>query len=193
MSRFLAVSSQVQVCAFANQFMLTLNLCLKVQTLAKLLNLPQPIGQLIALDVGSSFIGVAGCDPELRRAHPLGVMHRALPDPEKRVEVPVRKVVRSLNRIITERKAKALIVGLPVDDGGLLTQRCIEIGQIIIDLQRNGLERCPVLFEDERFSTKEASQRASKRDRLLHKDELAAVVIMERFLERLWECSTASP
>jgi len=106
-----------------------------------------PDGALLAIDPGSKTIGVAACGASRAMANAVETIKRV-------------KFTQDAKRIFTlydERKAVALIIGLPVnmdDSEGPRAQSARALGRNLI-----GLRDIPILFQDERLSTFEAEGR----------------------------------
>jgi len=136
-------------------------------------------GRLLALDVGDRTVGLAVSDPNRRVASPAGAVRRA-----KRFADTAALLLAAAD----ERRAAALVVGLPLDLDGREGRRARQVRQFVVNL----LERrdLPALMWDERFSTN-AVERAmladdvSRRRRRAAKDTLAAVYILQGFLDSL--------
>ncbi len=136
-------------------------------------------GRLLALDVGDRTVGLAASDPGRRVASPAGAVRRAR---------RFADTAAALLAAADERGAAALVVGLPLDLDGREGRRARQVRQFVVNL----LERrdLPALLWDERFSTN-AIERAmladdvSRRRRRAAKDTLAAVYILQGFLDSL--------
>ena len=97
---------------------------------------------------------------------------------------------QTIERIVGEWRPQRLIVGLPSHEDGSPADLAEPIEQFIADLARFDL---PVERVDERFSSKEACEQlkaeraAGARGRISKEavDSMAAVVIAERWLQRM--------
>ena len=130
---------------------------------------------VVALDVGQKYIGVAVSDP-------LGAIAR-----------PYRTVVRTslaqdvdeLQRIALEREADLIVVGFPRNMDGSVGRQARSQEELIRSLEQRGLRVCRV---DERLSSVEAEQRMIEagigiKDRNRRRDEFAAAIILQRYFE----------
>lgn len=133
-------------------------------------------GRLAAIDFGTVRIGVAICDPDWILASPLAVI-------ENRDQT---WLANEFIRLATEERVAGWVVGLPIHaDGneGIRSEQAREFARWLADQTR-----LPVRMFDERYSTRDASQRLAasgiKRRRAKPKlDATAAMVILESFLE----------
>tara|TARA_R110002096_G_scaffold223314_1_gene412331 strand:+ start:182 stop:631 length:450 start_codon:yes stop_codon:yes gene_type:complete len=144
--------------------------------LIDLSDLPQ--GPILALDPGSKTIGVAACGTTRGLATPVETIQRT-------------KFTQDAARIFQlydERKAIGLVIGLPYNMDGSEGARA----QSSRALARNllGLRDIPILFQDERLSTFEATEalisagmRRERRKEVI--DAHAAANILRSVLDRL--------
>lgn len=130
---------------------------------------------VIALDVGTKTIGVAALDA-------LGLLaHRVCTIPRQ----GVKRDVEVIGRLVAERAARIVVVGMPYElDGseGRSARLARQIGDAV--REATGL---PVHYVDERFTSVEAQRRLiasgmsrAKRDAVI--DQEAAVLILESWL-----------
>jgi putative Holliday junction resolvase len=144
--------------------------------LIDLSDLPQ--GPILALDPGSKTIGVAACGATRGLATPVETIQRT-------------KFTHDAARIFKlydERKAVGLVIGLPYNMDGSEGARA----QSSRALARNllGLRDIPIIFQDERLSTFEATEalisagmRRERRKEVI--DAHAAANILRSVLDRL--------
>jgi putative Holliday junction resolvase len=137
-----------------------------------------PQGPILALDPGSKTIGVAACGATRGLATPVETIQRT-------------KFTHDAARIFQlydERKAVGLVIGLPFNMDGTEGARA----QSSRALARNllGLRDIPILFQDERLSTFEATEalisagmRRERRKEVI--DAHAAANILRSLLDRL--------
>ncbi|WP_417489579.1 Holliday junction resolvase RuvX [Maricaulis sp.] len=135
-------------------------------------------GPLLALDPGSKTIGVASCGATRGLATPVETIQRT-------------KFTADAARIFQlydERKAVGLVIGLPYNMDGTEGARA----QSSRALARNllGLRDIPIIFQDERLSTFEATEalisagmRRDRRKQVI--DAHAAANILRSVLDRL--------
>ena len=133
----------------------------------------------MALDVGDRTVGLAVSDPDRRVASPVGAVRRA-----KRFADTAAMLLAAAD----ERGTAALIVGLPLDLDGGEGRRARQVRQFALNLMAR--RDLPALMWDERFSTNAVERAmlagdASRRRRRAAKDTLAAVYILQGFLDSL--------
>ncbi len=133
-----------------------------------------PDGRLIALDVGTKRIGIATCDATRLLSSPRQILNRQsnLKDFEK------------IKKFIIENESVAIVIGLPIDSPDTM--------KFIIKFAENFDEflekKFPIFLFDERLSSFEAKEfHASPLSRKKNKfvDDIAASLILERFLNHL--------
>jgi len=132
--------------------------------------------RILALDLGEKRIGLAVSDPERVLASGRGVYQRRNLDDD----------LEYLKRLIAEEGIGELVLGLPQNmDGSLGPQ-----AERALEFQRSLEERLnlPVQLFDERLTTAEAERvlleaDLSRRRRRLVRDELAAVLILQGYLD----------
>jgi putative holliday junction resolvase len=137
-------------------------------------------GSLLALDVSKRRIGLAGTDHERRLATPLATFERA----------GARRDLERLQRLVRERHAVGLVLGLPLNmdgsEGPMARTARAEAAFIASDLA------LPALLQDERLSTF-AVEDAIAEGRLPRPrngrpvDHYAAMVILEDALRALYQ------
>jgi putative Holliday junction resolvase len=136
---------------------------------------PQYIGSVLALDVGTKTIGLAGTDPMRMMALPLHTLARQ----------SVVKDADALALLCKQRRVSQLVVGLPLElDGteGRSARLARQVGDALA--QRTAL---PLAYVDERFSTVEAKNRLreaglNERQQRSVVDAAAAAVILEDWM-----------
>ena len=142
--------------------------------------LPNPhsaSGRLLALDLGTLRIGLAVCDRDRVMASPHSVVARRTPELD----------AAFFARLVTDERIGGLVVGLPVNmDGseGPQATAAREYGGWLAAAL--GL---PVAFVDERLTTHAAralmaGQRMTPQQRKERKDKLAAMLILQAYLEQ---------
>jgi putative Holliday junction resolvase len=138
-----------------------------------------PGGALFALDLGEKTIGVAVSDATRAIASPLELIRKTKFTAE----------ADRLFRLIDERRAAGLIVGLPVNMDGTEGPRCQSSRAFARNLLR--LRDLPIAFWDERMSSMavnrmligEADVTRARRAELV--DKAAAAWILQGALDRL--------
>ncbi|GAA1806709.1 Holliday junction resolvase RuvX [Nesterenkonia flava] len=148
---------------------------------------PVPVGGAragvrLGVDVGEARVGLAASDPDALLATPVMTLRR---DHTRNSDL------KMLTRIVRDRGARAVYVGLPLSLSGeetLSTQKARSYAQALADALHDAELRCEVRLVDERLSTVSAAEkmRASgvrskeQRDRI---DQAAAVEILTQALE----------
>ena len=135
------------------------------------------MNRTLALDVGSKTIGIAISDPMGIFAQPVETLRR---------QGKKKDLVR-LSTLVAERQVVCVVIGLPVrTDGseGPEAERARGIGELLSGV----LEGVEVLFQDERFTTRQAERvlieggvRRGKRKEVI--DQMAAVLILQSHLD----------
>ncbi|MEB3260685.1 MAG: Holliday junction resolvase RuvX [Cyanobacteriota bacterium] len=137
---------------------------------------PHPPCSAIALDVGRKRVGLAGCDP-------LGLTVTPLPALQRR---GLEEDAQTLASLATRRRARVLVVGLPLDGCQRLTlqaRHCLRYGRQLAEaLIQRGLP-LPLVWVNEHGSTWEAADRFGLRgDRTGRLDSAAAALLLEQWL-----------
>ncbi|MCB1464175.1 MAG: Holliday junction resolvase RuvX [Rhodobiaceae bacterium] len=135
-------------------------------------------GPLIGLDPGTKTIGVAASDPARLMAMPVETVRKTkfTADAER------------LLKLIGERKAAAIVMGLPRNMDGSEGPRAQSVRAFARNLsQKTDL---PIVYWDERLSTVAAEREliaadASRAKRAQVIDQMAAVFILQGALDRL--------
>jgi putative Holliday junction resolvase len=129
---------------------------------------------IAAIDYGKRRLGIAAGESSSMVAYPVGVIQRR----------SLKRDLAVLSERLRELEAKRVIVGLPLNMDGTAGSAARAAEQFAQHLREaTGLE---VELHDERLSTFEAEERlkaASKRGRRAMVDAVAAVVILEGWLE----------
>lgn len=130
----------------------------------------------IALDVGEARIGFAASDPQGRFAFGRGYHTRT------RLEADVQAV----RELLTREGARTVVVGLPLRTDGADSPQTQKVRIFAAALQAAGL---PIAFQDERFTTRIATQNLSgkskkKRQEKGSTDEASAIAILETWLSK---------
>ena len=141
--------------------------------------------RILGLDVGNKTVGVAVSDP-------LGVIATGVTTIER---VGIRKDTGKVIDYIKEYDCSTVVIGLPLNLDGedtLSTERAREFRRMLENkLKSSGpLSKVKVEWQDERFSTVEAEEvlieaNMSREDRRKIIDRQAAIVILQRYLDRM--------
>lgn len=134
--------------------------------------------RIMSLDVGSRTIGIACSDALLMTAQGIETIRRT----------SLEKDFKRLQELITEYEVHELVVGMPKNMNGTKGERAekteefVEKMKEVIDL--------PVTYWDERLSTVMAERQliaadVSRKKRKSVIDKMAAVVILQGYLDRL--------
>jgi putative holliday junction resolvase len=131
---------------------------------------------VLALDVGDARIGVARGETTSSFVFGRGFITRT----------KLREDVETLQKLIADERAKLIVIGLPKSKDGSDSPQTQKVRAFAKELEKAGLT---VVLEDERFTTRLASQRL--RDLPKHKrqekgrlDEAAAILILESYLAK---------
>ena len=135
-----------------------------------------PKGRWVGLDVGKKTIGLAISDPEGTLATSLTTLHRT----------KLKADLTELKKLIKEREAVALVVGLPLNMDGTEGPRCQSVRRFVEDMLK--FIDMPVAFWDERLSTVSATETLIEGDVSRDKrkqvvDKVAASYILQSILE----------
>lgn len=135
------------------------------------------LGRLVGVDYGTVRVGLAICDPERRWVSPLTVHQRR----DRRSDADFYRQLVQAERVV------GFVVGLPVHLSGEESEKSRE-ARVYGEWLRQETQR-PVVYFDERFSSREAESLLQERGRLTHKkkrqrlDAVAAQVMLQAFLE----------
>jgi putative Holliday junction resolvase len=140
--------------------------------------LPPAPSRILALDVGKKRIGIAVSDP-------LGITAQGLPNLERTRK---RDDFDALERLIREREVGMILVGNPINMGGVEGRQSAWVREFAEALgQRTGL---PVRLWDERLTTVEAGRVLRESGIGIEKraaavDRLSAVILLQSYLDSL--------
>lgn len=138
-------------------------------------------GKLLAIDYGAQKIGLAVSDADQQMAFGRGVL----------LNKNIEQVCADLHKLIIEERVVKVLVGLPTaQDGGDTVQTARIRGfvaQLGNFLNSQGL-KLMIEFIDESFSSFEANKMLQElgvpgRDRKKTEDELAAIVLVHRYID----------
>jgi putative holliday junction resolvase len=134
-----------------------------------------PAGTVLAFDFGTQRIGVAVGETKLGIAHPLAMIANR-----------GAESFRAIEALIAEWRPALLLVGLPTHADGrphAMTARARRFARAL-----GGRFALPVVFADERFTTRVASSAlrgagTKARDRRTVRDAVAAQLILQAYLD----------
>lgn len=133
--------------------------------------------RILALDVGTKTIGVAVSDELGIAAHGVTTIKR----------IGVKRDIEALRKIINQYNPSEILVGIPYNIDGTVGKRGQDILKFAEKIKK--AFSLPVEFYDESFSTVDAEKilleaDLSKRKRKKVIDKMAAVFILEGYLEK---------
>ena len=141
--------------------------------------------RILGLDVGSKTVGVAVSDP-------LGVIATGVTTIER---VGIRKDTGKVIDYIKEYGCETVVIGLPLSLDGedsIQTQKVRDFRTMLENKLRSSgpLSKVKIEWQDERYSTVEAEEvlieaNMSREDRKKIIDRQAAIVILQRYLDRM--------
>lgn len=141
--------------------------------------------RILGLDVGDKTVGVAVSDP-------LGIIATGITTIDR---VGIRKDTGKVIDYIREFGCCKVVIGLPLnldDSDSIQTEKVREFRRMLENkLKSSGpLSRVTVDWQDERYSTAEAEEvlieaNMSREDRKKIIDRQAAIVILQRYLDRM--------
>ena len=141
--------------------------------------------RILGLDVGSKTVGVAVSDP-------LGVIATGVTTIER---IGIRKDTGKVIDYIKEYGCETVVIGLPLSlDGSdsVQTQKVRDFRVMLENKLRSSgpLSKVRIEWQDERYSTVEAEEvliedDMSREDRKKIIDRQAAIVILQRYLDRM--------
>ena len=147
--------------------------------------IPQAVPRVLGLDHGARRIGVAISDELGLTAQPLlTILH-----------TNARNDLRSVGRLLRRYRCAGIVIGWPIHLSGDRSPRAI-VAEKFADSLR-GEFNLPVHLWDERMSTAEAHRHLDEigrglRDRKDVIDQIAAVLILQSWLDAQWQASRHS-
>ena len=141
--------------------------------------------RILGLDVGSKTVGVAVSDP-------LGVIATGVTTIDR---VGIRKDTGKVIDFIKKYGCETVVIGLPLSLDGedsIQTQKVRDFRTMLENKLRSSgpLSKVKIEWQDERYSTVEAEEvlieaNMSREDRKKIIDRQAAIVILQRYLDRM--------
>jgi len=137
-----------------------------------------PKSRILAVDFGDARTGLAATDWT-------GSITVPLPRIDSRDQ---QEVIRQILELLSERETQGIVVGLPLTVDGSVGERA-KSTQEFIEMLRTAAP-CPVATVDESHTTDEAHERLKQggmkaKKRKDHADSIAALVILERYRQKL--------
>ncbi len=135
------------------------------------------MGRVLGIDYGEKRLGLALSDETWTIASPLEVYERR----------SLEEDLQHLREVIEREKVERVVLGLPLNMDGSYGPKAQEVLQFKEQLE--GALRLPVELVDERLTTQEAERvlleaDLSRRRRREVRDRLAAVLILQNYLDR---------
>ncbi len=129
--------------------------------------------RVLGVDYGARRVGIALGDTETRLASPWRVLTPRSSE----------HLVQELLTLAREEQVERFVVGVPhpLSDPSRETDQAREIRAFIANLSRQGVE---VIEEDESLSSRLACVQAEEMDEHKKRDDLAAAVILQTYLDR---------
>ena len=143
----------------------------------------------MGLDFGSKTVGVAVSDPLGLTAQPVEIVRR-------KSENKLRQTLARIEELIREYRVTELVLGFPKNMNNTLGERAAKSLEFKEMLERRtGL---PVVMWDERLTTVEANRamiegKERREERGRYVDAIAAVLILQGYLDRRGNLKTADP
>lgn len=136
------------------------------------------MGRIIAYDIGNKRIGVALSDPFNQMALPQETYFRK----------NLLSDVEFLARLAVEKEATVIVCGLPLNFDGSKSEQTLICEGFVEELKKH--TDLPVVYEDERFTTKEARRvlidgSVSRKDRKNVIDSIAASYILDGYMRKI--------
>ncbi len=142
--------------------------------------------RILGLDVGDKTVGVAVSDP-------LGIIATGVTTIDR---VGIRKDAGKVIDYIKEYGCELVVMGLPLnldDTDSIQTEKVRDFRTMLENKLRSSgaeLARVKIVWQDERYSTAEAEEvlieaNMSREDRKKIIDRQAAIVILQRYLDRM--------
>jgi putative Holliday junction resolvase len=140
----------------------------------------KPDDRLLGLDIGTKTIGVAFGSVMAGFASPLQVIKRS----------KIAKDAEIIQKAMAEYSVAGIVVGWPLNIDGTIGVRCQATRDVMLEIMKY-IRDVPVLFYDERLSTKKAEYfmideiDLSRKRRGEIVDKMAAQIILQDFLDNI--------
>jgi putative Holliday junction resolvase len=135
--------------------------------------------RVLGLDFGSKTVGVALSDPLRLTAQGLEIIRR---DRENKL----RRSLARIQELVEEHDVSTIVLGLPRNMNGSIGERAVKSIEFSKLLEKRC--GCPVVLWDERLTTVAADRvmdETGVRDHKEYVDEIAAMLILQGYLDRL--------
>ncbi|ALA61666.1 Holliday junction resolvase RuvX [Rickettsia amblyommatis] len=147
-----------------------------IKNLQEFYRLLIPNAPLIAIDYGSKKLGIALSNQERSIAMPLNTI------------TEIKIVITALLNIIEKYKVCGVIIGLPIDMSGAVTEQTNIVMKFAEELAKS--INLPIYLQDERLTTKAANNflksfGVKRQDRNNNDDAVAASMILETVLDSI--------
>lgn len=138
--------------------------------------------RIMGLDYGTKTVGVAISDP-------LGLTAQAVETISRKEENKLRRTCARIEELIREYDVEKIVLGFPKhmnNDVGERAEKSLEFKEMLH--RRTGLE---IIMRDERLTTVEAERTliesgVRRENRKKHIDQIAAVFILQGYLDQLY-------
>lgn len=137
--------------------------------------------RVLGLDYGSKTVGVAVSDP-------LGLTAQGVETIWRKQENKLRQTLARIEELISEYQVERIVVGYPKNMNNTIGERALKSLEFKEKLEKR--TDLPVVLWDERLTTVEANRtlmeaRVRRENRKQYLDELAAVFILQGYLDSL--------
>ncbi len=129
------------------------------------------MSKILGIDYGHKRIGLALGDEEQRIALPFDVIENN------------DGIIGQLRQIIDSEKVYRMVIGIPLGMDGSDTKKTIETQEFIDFLESNF--NMPIITEDERLSSKMADSLFKDYAQKYDRDAIAAMVILQGYLDKI--------
>jgi putative pre-16S rRNA nuclease len=138
--------------------------------------------RVVGVDLGERRIGLAVSDASSTLARPLRAIDRDRSD-----EIAADALAAAIGALNTEDEVASIVVGLPTRLDGSASNQTARVQKMVGLLSSR--TTIPVVFQDERLSSREAEERLALKERDWRKrkaklDAAAAAVILQDYLDR---------
>lgn len=123
---------------------------------------------ILAIDYGSKRVGLAWADTSLGVILPFGLIEKS----------SLKEKVKELTEILSKEKIHQIVVGFPIGLNGKENANTERVKKFVFELQKH--TDAPVEYYDERYSSYAADAAGAG----VSRDERAAMIILEGFLQR---------